>query len=231
MTRLLAARTVAVVAGLLVLAAGCASVGAESFDTRGEVRVFDVDVPLREPTWVSEPGVLLALAEGEPRVVKLDPDEGDVVVGEELEDAGENLATYHREPGRVYLPQPEFGRIAVLEAEDLHVEETLEAGEAAPFEVATQLNSDTLFTLSRDGSTVTAFDLEEGRLLDEVEVGAGEGAMLEAFEKAPNPSFWVAERGGGVSFYHGDPTPIRRLTGEEIGVNDLAVDHESSQRA
>ncbi|PLS86525.1 MAG: hypothetical protein CYG60_06775, partial [Actinobacteria bacterium] len=34
-----------------------------------------------------------------------------------------------------------------------------------------------------------------------------------------------------VSFYHGDPAPIRRLTGERIGVNDIAVDHESSQRA
>ena len=235
------------VAGLLLLlavAVGCASVGAESFDARGSVALLKADVPLREPTWVSDPGVVIALAADEPTVVKLDPGaetpageaqsslarEGAVVASEDLEDAGENLATYLREPGQAYLPQPDLGRVAVLDVADLNVKETLEMGDAPPLEAATQLNSDTLFTLSRDGSTVTAFDLEGGEVLDEVEVGAGEGAMLEAFEKAQNPSFWVANR-EGVSFYHGDPTPIRRLTGERIGVNDIAVDHESSQRA
>lgn len=246
MTRRPLASMGASVAGLLLLlavAVGCASVGAESFDARGSVALLKVDVPLREPTWVSEPGVLIALAADEPRVVKLDPGaetpageaqssppgEGAVVASEDLEDAGENLATYLRKPGQAYLPQPDLGRVAVLDVADLSVEETIEIGDAPPLEAATQLNSDTLFTLSRDGSTVTAFDLEDGEILDEVEVGAGEGAMLETFEKASNPSFWVADL-EGVSFYHGDPTPITRLTGYGIGVNDIAVDHESSQR-
>ena len=247
MTRRPLASMGASVVGLLLLltgAVGCASMGAESFDARGSVALLKVDVPLREPTWVSEPGVLIALAADEPRVVKLDPGaetpageaqssppgEGAVVASEDLEDAGENLATYLRKPGQAYLPQPDLGRVAVLDVADLSVEETLEMGDAPPLEAATQLNSDTLFTLSRDGSTVTAFDLEGGEVLDGVEVGAGEGAMLETFEKASNPSFWVADR-EGVSSYHGDPAPIRRLTGYGIGVNDIAVDHESSQRA
>ncbi len=245
MTRLLFTRTLGP-AGLLLLllgAVGCASVGAEAFDARGSVALLKVDVPLREPTWVSEPGVLIALAADEPRVVKLDlgaetpageaqsspAGGGAVIASEEVEDAGA-LATYHRKPGLVYLPQPDLGRVAVLDVADLSVEETLEIGDAPPLEAATQSNSDTLFTLSRDGSTVTAFDLEGGEILDEVEVGAGEGAMLETFEKASNPSFWVADR-EGVSFYHGDPAPIGRLTGYRIGVNDIAADHESSQRA
>ena len=243
MIRLLFARTVAPVAGLLLLlggTTGCASLGAETFDARGEVSLLKTDAPLREPTWVSHENVLIAMAVDEPKVVKLDPGaevpvadapgEGAVLAGERLEDAGENAATYHREPGQVYLPQPNLGRVAVVDVATLSVEETLEMGDAPPFEAATQLNSDTLFTLSRDGSTVTAFDLEDREVLDEVGVGVGEGAILEAFEKAQNPSFWVANR-EGVSFYHGDPTPIRRLTGEGIGANDIAVDHDSSQRA
>ena len=243
MTKLLSARTVASVAGLLLVlvgATGCASVGAETFDARGEVSLLRADAPLREPTWVGHENVLLALAADEPRVVKLDPGaevpaadapgEGAVVASEGLEDVGENLVTYHRKPGQVYLPQPDLDRVAVMDVANLSVEETLKMGDAPPLEAATQLNSDTLFTLSRDGSNVTAFDLEGGEILDEVGVGAGEGAMLEAFEKAQTPSFWVANR-DGVSFYHGDPAPIRRLTGEKIAVNDIAVDHESSQRA
>lgn len=245
MTSALIAKTLAPVAGLLLLfgATGCASVGAEAFDAEGEVSLLKVDAPLREPTWVRHEGVLLALEVDEPRVVKINTgaevpageappasDEGAVVAEATLDGVGENLATYLRKPEQVYVPQPEPGRVAVLNVTDLSVEEALEVGDVPPFEAATQLNSDTLFTLSRDGSTVTAFDLEEGELLDEVRVEAGEGAMLEAFEKAPNPSFWVADR-EGVSFYHGDPVPIRRLTGQRIAVNDIAVDHESSQRA
>ena len=243
MTRPLPAMTVASVAGLLLVlvgATGCASVGAETFDSRGEVSLLRADAPLREPTWVGHENVLLALAADEPRVVKLDPaaevpaadapGEGAVVASEELEDVGENLATYERAPGRVYLPQPDLGRVAVMDVANLSVQETLKMGGTPPFEAATQLNSDTLFALSRDGSTVTAFDLEEGKVLDEVGVEAGEGAMLEAFEKAQNPSFWLANR-DGVSFYHGDPAPITRLMGEKIRANDIAVDHESSQRA
>ncbi|MDP9474337.1 MAG: hypothetical protein M3R38_01325 [Actinomycetota bacterium] len=231
------------IAGLLLLlvgAAGCASVGAESFDARGEVSLLRTDDPVREPTWVGHENVLLALAADEPEVVTLNPNaetpaadvpgEAAVVSREGLEDVGENAATYARKPGRVYLPQPALGRIAVMDVAGLTVEETLKVGDAPPFEAATQLNSDTLFTLSKDGSTVTAFDLEKGEVLDEVEVGAGEGGVLEAFEKAQNPSFWVAGS-EGVFFYHGDPTPIRRLTGEGISANDIAVDHESSQRA
>ena len=243
MIRLLFARTVAPVAGLLLLlggATGCASVGAETFDARGEVSLLKTDAPLREPTWVGHENALIALAADEPKVVKLDPGaevpvadapgEGAVLASERLEGTGENAATYHREPGQVYLPQPDLGRVAVVDVATLSVEETIKIGDSPPFEAATQLNSDTLFTLSRDGSTVTAFDLEDRKVLDEVGVGAGEGAMLEAFEKAQNPSFWVANR-DGVSFYHGDPAPLRRLTGEGIGANDIAVDHESSQRA
>ncbi|MDP9476125.1 MAG: hypothetical protein M3R38_10660 [Actinomycetota bacterium] len=247
MTRLLSARTVAPVAGLLLVlvgATGCASVGAETFDARGEVSLLRADVPLREPTWVSHENVLLTLAADEPRVVKLDPgaetpageaqasqpNEGAVLASEELESAGENLATYERKPGQAYLPQPDLGRVAVMDVANLNVEETLELGNAPPYEVATQPNSDTLFTLSRDGSTVTAFDLERDEVVDEVRAEAGEGAMLEAPEKGLYPSFWLADR-DGVSFYHGDPAPMRRLTGERIGANDIAVDHESSQRA
>ncbi|PLS86526.1 MAG: hypothetical protein CYG60_06780, partial [Actinobacteria bacterium] len=163
---------------MLVGATGCASLGAETFDAKGEVSLLKADAPLREPAWVAHENVLLALAADEPRVVKLDPgaevpageapDQGAVVASEGLEDAGENAATYGREPGRVYLPQPDLGRVAMMDVATLSVEETLKTGNAPPFEAATQLNSDTLFTLSRDGSTVTAFDLEERMVLDEV---------------------------------------------------------------
>lgn len=224
----------------LLLLAGCSGVGAGNSDERGSVAILEVDAPLREPTWVSHEGVLLALDADEPRVVRINPEagvpageapgEGAVAADARLEGVGENLAPYLRKPERVYVPQPEPGRVAVLNATDLRVEETLRIGDVPPFEADTQQGSDALFTLSRDGATVTAFDLERGEVVDEVGVEAGEGAMLEAPEKGLHPSFWVANR-GGVSFYHGDPAPIRRVTGERIGVEDIAVDHESAQRA
>lgn len=54
--------------------------------------------------------------------------------------------------------------------------------------------------------------------------------MLEAPEKGFYPSFWLANR-DGVSFYHGEPSPIKLLTDRRISVEDMALDLESSQRA
>ena len=222
---------------LLLGATGCAAAGASSSDARGEVALLRVDAPLKEPAWVRPEGVLLALDADEPRVVRVDAS-AEAPVGERgpravaastrLKGLGENLAPYLREPEQAYVPQPEAGRITVLGTDDLRVEGSLEVG-GAPAETAVQTGSDTLFALSRDGATVTAFDLENRRALGEVAVETGEGAILEAPEKGSNPSFWLADR-DGVSFYHGSPTPIRRLTGERISAGDIAVDPESAQR-
>ena len=146
------ARALVPIAGLMLLfgAAGCASVGAEAFDDEGEVSLLKVDTPLREPTWVGPENTLLALKADEPKVVKIDTgaevpageappasDEGAVVASERLESAGENFATYLRKPEQVYVPQPEPGRVAVLNEVDLSVEGALELGDAPPVEAST----------------------------------------------------------------------------------------------
>lgn len=226
-----------VLAAVLGLLAGCAAIGAPS-DTEGEVALLKVDEPLREPAWVDGAGTLLVLGESEPVVVRLDPnaeappDEAPgpdaVVRSRTFEGVGEDLVPNPEEPESFYLPQPESGRVAVLDTRTLETVDSLDAG-ISPRYASLAAQAGVLFAISKDGETVAGWDVEEeGRKFPSTSVSGGEEAVVEAPEKGLDPAFWVAGP-EGLSYYSGEPP--ERLVGLPMGVRDIAVDRESAQRA
>jgi hypothetical protein len=217
--------TLLLVAALAALA-GCSSAGSEQ-----KLGLLRVDAPLREPVWVPEKEVVLALSEDRRRVVRADVGEttqgGRAPVRSiELDNVGENLTLGPEEPELAYLPRPWSGRISALDTGSLRVVGGYDVGDS-PAHVTLDVQSEILFALSEDGSTVSGVRLETSEELPTVEVGGGTQTLVEAPEKELDPAFWVA-RPGGVAFYGGDPP--RRMVGGPVEAVDIAVDLTSSQR-
>jgi hypothetical protein len=233
-------KTAVLATGLAVGLVGCGVGNAPAEQGPSEKGVVaSVDVPLREPAWSEEEGVVLALQEDGQRLVRLDTGQSfdgtrdfPVTISDQIEAAaGENMALERgRTPGKIYLPKPERDQIAVAENDSLLEVRTFAAGES-PTRVAlggtsTGLSSQTLYALSQDGQTVSVVDLEDaGEVAAEVEVGASEDALIEA---SGEDGFWLAGP-DGLALYEGSPPELRGSLPLQAG--SLAVDTDDPQRA
>jgi hypothetical protein len=212
---------------MLVLLGGCAS--ARSEQRAGLLRV---DVALQEPVWVPEKEVVLALSEDRRRVVRVNVNEatpGDHAPTRsvEFEDVGENLTLSPEESELAYLPRPESGRISVLGTDNLRVVDSY-AVRDSPTYVTLDVQSEVLFALSKDGSTVSGVGIETPEEISAVEIGGDAQTLVEAPERGLDPAFWIAGP-GSVAFYGGDPP--ERMVWRPMEAQDIAVDLTSSQRA
>jgi hypothetical protein len=211
----------------LFLAAGCSAAGSEQ-----QVGLLEVDVPLREPSWIPGKEALLAPSEDRRQVVRVDvgaatPGSRAPIHSEKFEDIGENLAVNFEDPDLAYLPRPDAGEISTLDTDSLRVVDEREVGDS-PGYVTLDVQSEILFALSEGGSRVSAIEIEASGGVPPVEVGVGSEALIEAPEKGLEPAFWTAGP-GGVSYYHGDPP--ERLVGQPMEATDIAVDLNVAQRA
>ncbi len=212
---------IALLAGVAFCTA-CSAGGGSS--GKPHVTALKVAVPVEEPVWDRDKGVLLALAQDEPRVAKIDPQTGKTDLSGAFEDAGENLALSTGAEDTVYLPQPELDRIASVDVESLREAKTFKAG-PSPTWVATDVGSDILFALSEDGSSVTGVNLENFQpLLPHVdEVEAGKEAELEGPERGLAAEFFVAGP-RGIALYEGHTTPMEKVDHIKIAASTVAGD-------
>lgn len=218
----LGAWTVTVILAGSALLTGCSAGGGSSGGEK--VTALKVRAPVEEPTWDRDKGVLLALAQDEPRIVKIDPETGRSALSGTFEDVGENLAISARPTGNVYLPQPKLGRVAVINVDSLRKVKTFKAG-PSPTWVATDVGSEILFALSEDGSTVTGVNLEnfEPLLPPVKEVDAGKEGELEGPARGLAPDFFVAGP-KGIALYEGHPTPLEKVDHIKISASAVAGD-------
>jgi hypothetical protein len=151
--------TLVALAVVLVLLAGCSSVGSEA-----KLELLRVNTPLREPVWVPKKEAVLALSEDGQRVVRVavgetKPGSQAPVRQREFEDLGDNLTLSPEEPDLAYLPRPDSGRISALDTDGLRVVDNHDVGDT-PSYVTLGAQSETLFALSEDGATVSGMGLE-----------------------------------------------------------------------
>ncbi len=247
-------RTVVLMLASLVLVAclsallwGCAEEAEPPAEEPG-VAVLEVETPLRSPVWSPGEEALFALGRGEIRLVEsqlvkvdvnregFNPDAERpqaIASSEELEvAAGENLALGRdREPDKIYIPIPERDEVLVMEKDDLLKVRTFRVG-LSPSRVALARSpgaSDTLFALSEEGSTVAVVDLlGEKEVVAVVDVEAGRGAQIEAFDTGAEDAFWLAGS-EGIRLYEGPS--FERVAAMPIEAGALAVDAANPERA
>ena len=149
----------AALAMMLLLFGGCATAGSQQ-----KVEVLRVDVPLQEPVWVPEKEVVLALSEDRRRVVRINVNEANPgdrapIRSVEFEDVGKNLALNPEAPELAYLVRPKSGRISALSTDSLRVMDSYDVGDS-PTYMTLDVQSEVLFALSKDGSTVSGVEIE-----------------------------------------------------------------------
>jgi hypothetical protein len=225
---------VALAVGLGLLLGGCGGAPAQAQE---EIVLLSVGAPLREPVWVDKPNVAIALRADEPRVVKFNasagaPGESTLGPGalessEALEGAGENMALNHLKEDEVYLPQPDLGRVALVNTTDLREVRSFDLGRA-PEWVAVHPGSQTLFVLSREGSTLSEVDLRDPKKTFSFNINAGAGTHIDASQRGLEPELWTWGP-AGIAYYNGFP-PERKV-GMPVNAGAFAVDIETAQRA
>ncbi len=238
------AGTLTVVAGLLVVAAGCGGSGSEEGSTsESEVRVSTIEVgtPLRELVYVSDQNALFAYRQDEPWMVKIDASPGGAgeparatTLSEELDEVGENLETTEGEPSSLYVPQPSRNHFAIVGTADMISIRTVRT-EENPVRVALDPLGPpdgagrAVFALSQSGSTVTGVNLDTYEIFARLQVQGSEKSLIESPPEGDDGQFWLAGP-EGVSYYAGDPTELQARR-NSLSATALAPDHETPERA
>lgn len=227
-------RTALLVVGLCLfplLLSGCGGTPAQAQE---EIVLLPLDAPLREPHWIEREDFTLALREDEPQVVRFVGSAGETAPGpdaltssEDLEGAVESMEPNPLKADEVYLPQPDLGRVVLMDTLDLSTVRSYDAGDA-PEWAAVHSGSQTLYTIEEDGSTVSVLDLEDYDATFIFEVNAGEGARLEAPVRGLLPQFWMWGP-EGIAHYAGFPPELKVTM--PIEARAFAVDIEKAQRA
>jgi len=231
-----AALAPALAAVLCLVLYGCAEAGPQGSDGRG-VELLEANGPLKELIWDGTSKTLYGIREDEERVVELDPEalagiefdgpRPDAVASTQEMEVGENLALDPRTPSKLYIPQPDSGHVRVTRAEDAGgLVQTFDAG-VPPERVALDRRSDTLFALSKNGSTVSRVDLEGNDVTAKRDFEAGRATRVEAPGEGSG-ALWAAGP-GGVALYGG---PSLELIGRtSLDAAGLAVSAQDPERA
>lgn len=194
-----------------------------------EVQVLDVEGPLTRPTWATEHDTLLGfVTDGGKRLVRVDPQTGETLGSRAAEDAGEDFGLVPTPDERVALPLTGSDRIALLDTESLAEVGSIGAV-PAPSWVAVEPESQSLFALAEDGSTVTGVDHETEEVLFRREVRAGPEAVVAPGDHV-DPSFWLLTP-DGVTYFSGQrpmPEGERRV---ELSHETFSSDDAASKSA
>ena len=215
-------RAIFLAAMFVLVLGGCGAAGAGQ-----QVRLLEVEDPLKEPAWVPN-DALIAVSEDGSRVERVDPGASGSgrVLSVELGDLGKNLALNPREPGQAYIARPDSGRISELDTDALRVVGGYETG-GKPSYVTVNAQPELLFALSEDGRKVLGVDLATSRELPTLRVAGDPKTLAESPEKGFDPALWVAGS-QGTTYYGGDP--LKSMVHSPQEAEDIAVDTESAQR-
>jgi hypothetical protein len=227
-----------VLALLLGACAGDAEAGGE--DRTGAAvaegaGLLKVDVPLRALAWNPAQEVVYGLERDGERLLEVDPEEltgidfagprpDAVEDSRKLPGAGENLAVDARQPGEIYVPQPNLDQVHVLGTEDLLDVREFDAG-VPPARVTLDRYSDLLFALSQDGRTVTRVDLAGNEVVAVTTFDRGRATLAQANGAG---SLWTAGP-EGVALYGGPDLDLRGRVSLDAG--GLAADPDDPERA
>lgn len=167
---------------------------------------LDVESPVSHPTWSPEHDALLGFVEeGGRRLVRLDPETGEIVRSRAVEGAGEDFDLIATEPHeRVALPLTDADRIVLLDSGSFEEVAGVDAV-AAPSWVAVQESTTSVFALSEDASTVTGVDYERLAVTFRREVQQDPETVVEADDRADR-SFWLIAP-EAITYFSAVPQP------------------------
>ncbi len=179
-------------------AAACSAPGT-SLEAAPDVVVWPVDVPLHEPVWSYRSHALVALTDDH-RLAEVAAGDTKTLLSQRLP-TGRNLQISQKDDRNVFVPQPDRGKVAVVELDTLRPVREFDAG-PAPAYLAQDAGLRVLLALSADGTSVTPVDEYGCRALPTVGVAGDPAAELEG-----------SNRGREIDYHLYAPSGIRHFQG------------------
>ncbi len=226
-TRLL--RRVGAACAVLV-AAGCSAPGT-SFESAPEVVLYSVGAVLHKPVWSYRTHALVALTD--------DHRLAEVTAGAHPQDArtrlsapmtvGRNLQISQKDDRLVFVPQPERGKVAVVDLESLGQVDDFDAG-PSPAYLSEDAGMRILLALSADGRSVTPVDQYGFRKLPTAPITGDPADSIEGANRGRKIDYHLYGS-SGIRYYEGFSSPPQERGSLRMDVAILAGDGAADTRS
>lgn len=191
----------ATVAAAATVLAGCVVPGA-ALESSPEVTVTEVETALQQPVWSFQGDTLLGLT-ADHRLAQITwraSGSAQTRLSEPLA-TGRNIQISSKDDRQVFVPQPDRGKVAVLDLVNLAQVDEFDAG-PAPAYLAEDAGMRVLLALSADGSAVTPVDQYGYRKLPTVGVGERRADRIEGANRGRVIDYHLYGP-SGISYYKG----------------------------
>jgi hypothetical protein len=204
--------------GITVLTvAGCMVAPGTAVETSPEVSVMTVGAPLRDPVYSYRDDALVGITE-DGRVAEISNllrSNATTRFSPPMA-AGRNLQISQKDDGHVFVPQPQRGKVAVLDLTTLRQVDDFNAG-PAPAYLSEDAGMRILLALSADGASVTPVDEYGFRKFATAEIPGDPSNTIDGANRGRDIDYHVYGP-AGIRFYRGPSSPP-----EELGWMDMDV--------
>jgi hypothetical protein len=196
---------VPVIAGV-VAAAGCSTPGA-SVETKPEVVVRSVGAILRDPVWSYGTNALIGFTEDNRLAEITNPlsaEHAKTRLSAPMA-AGRNLQISRKDDRHIYVPQPERGKVAVIDLGTLRRVDEFDAG-PAPAYLSEDGGMRVLLALSADGLSVTPVDQYGFRQLPTAKITGDPADTIDGANRGRDIDYHLYGP-SGIRYYKGPSSP------------------------
>ncbi len=218
------------VAASVVAAAGCVGPGT-AVEMTPEVTVMTAGAMLRDPVWSYRIDALVGLTDDN-RVAEitdlLRPGQATTRLSQPIA-VGRNLQISRKDDRHIFVPEPQNGKIAVIDLDTLRPVDEFDAG-PAPAYLSEDSGMRVLLALSADGSSVTPIDEYGFRALPTAEITGGPSDVIDGANRGREIEYHVYGP-SGIRYYKGPSSPPEQRGSLPMDVTSSAGDGTAVTRS
>jgi hypothetical protein len=225
--RRLRRRWVPVAAGVIA-AAGCLAPGT-AVEKSPELTVVTADAVLRDPVWSYRSQALVGLTDDD-RLAEITDLPGHPATRLSAPmDVGRNLQISRKDDRHIFVPQPQRGKVAVIDLATLREVDEFDAG-PAPAYLSEDSGMRVLLALSTDGSSVTPVDEYGFRKLPTAKITGDPSDTIDGANRGRDIEYHVYGP-SGIRYYRGPSSPPEELGSLGMDVASSAGDGAAVTRS
>ncbi|WP_428343045.1 hypothetical protein [Mycobacterium sp.] len=210
-------------------AAGCATPGT-MLESAPEVSVASVGAVLHNPVWSYRMHALIGLTDDGRLAEVIDPLGGRPTTRSSSPmAAGRNLQISRKDDRHIFVPQPQRGKVAVIDLDTLREVDEFDAGPAPAF-VSEDSGMRMLLALSADGSSVTPVDEYGFRALPTAKIAGHPSDILDGANRGREIEYHIYGS-SGIRYYKGSVSPPEQHGSLPMDVASSAGDGTAVSRS
>ncbi len=190
----------------VVVTVGCSAPGA-SLEAAPEVVVGSVGATVHHPVWSYDMHALIGLTDDNRLAEITDPltaDHTNTRLSAPMP-AGRNVQISRKDQRHVYVPQPQRGKVAVIDLSTLHLVDEFDAG-PAPAYLSEDSGMRILLALSADGLSVTPVEQYGFRQLPTASITGDPADTIDGANRGRDIDYHLYGR-SGIRYYKGPSSP------------------------